>query len=80
MLEKEQKYTEINLTEDGSVSLRLTTTITEDGNIISKSHHREVRLLEDSLDDLPSHISSSIAVYRTGIPVIEVTGSVDPGE
>jgi hypothetical protein len=80
MLEKEQKYTSIDLSEGGEVSLRLTTTITDNGVVISKSHHREVRLLEDSLDDLPEHISGSIAIYRTGIPVIEVTGSVDPGE
>lgn len=78
MLEKTQTYTSIDISEGGQVSLRLTTTITEDGNIISKSHHREVRLLEDSLDDLPSHISSSIAAYREGIPAIESSGSVVP--
>lgn len=80
MLEKEQKYTSVDISEDGQVSLRLTTIITDDGVVISKSHHREVRAVKDSLDDLPSHISSSIAIYRTGIPVTEVTGSVDPGE
>lgn len=63
MLEKEQKYTEINLTEDGSVSLRLTTIITDDGEIISRSHHRETRSLNDNIDDLPSHISSSISEF-----------------
>jgi hypothetical protein len=67
MLEKTQTYTSIDISEEGQVSLRLTTTITEDGNIISRSHHREVRLLEDSLDDLPEHISGSIALYRSGI-------------
>jgi hypothetical protein len=67
MLEKEQKYTEINLTEDGSVSLRLTTIITDSGSVISRSHHREVRSLTDSLDDLPSHISGSIVAYRAGL-------------
>ena len=45
MLEKEQKYTEINLTDDGSVSLRLTTIITDSGSVISRSHHREVRAI-----------------------------------
>ena len=67
MLEKEQKYTEINLTEDGSVSLRLTTIITDDGVVISRSHHREIRSIGDSLDDLPSHISSSVVAFREGI-------------
>jgi hypothetical protein len=67
MLEKTQTYTSIDISEEGQVSLRLTTTITEDGNIISRSHHREVRLLEDSLDDLPEHISGSIAAYRAGL-------------
>ena len=67
MLEKEEKYTEINLTEDGSASLRLTTIISESGSVISRSHHREVRGLDDSLDDLPSHISGSIVTYRAGL-------------
>jgi len=67
MLEKEQKYTEINLTEDGSVSLRLTTIVTDSGSVISKSHHREVRAIGESLDDLPSHISGSIVTYRAGL-------------
>jgi hypothetical protein len=67
MLEKTQTYTSIDISEEGQVSLRLTTTITEDGNIISRSHHREVRLLEDNLDDLPEHISGSIAAYRAGL-------------
>ena len=67
MLEKELKYTEINLTENGDVSLRLTTIITDSGSIISRSHHREVRGLDDSLDDLPSHISGSLVTYRAGL-------------
>ena len=67
MLEKELKYTEINLTENGDVSLRLTTIITDSGSIISRSHHRKVRGLDDSLDDLPSHISGSIVTYRAGL-------------
>lgn len=67
MLEKTQSYTSIDIAEDGQVSLRLTTTITDDGVVVSKSHHREVRSLTDSLDDLPSHISASIAAYRAGL-------------
>ena len=67
MLEKEEKYTEINLTDDGSVSLRLTTIITESGSVISRSHHREVRAIGESLDDLPNHISGSVAIYRAGL-------------
>lgn len=67
MLEKTVKHTSIDIEEDGQVSLRLTTTITDDGVVVSKSHHREVRSLTDSLDDLPSHISGSIAAYRAGL-------------
>lgn len=67
MLSKEQKYTEINLMEDGSISLRLTTVITDDGKVISKSHHREVRSVNDSLDDLPSHIVNAVIAYRQGL-------------
>lgn len=67
MLQKEQKYTSIDISEGGEVSLRLTTTITDDGVVVSKSHHREVRSLTDSLDDLPSHVSGSIAAYRAGL-------------
>ena len=67
MLEKELKYTEINLSENGDVSLRLTTVITDSGSVISRSHHREVRGISASLDDLPDHISGSIVTYRAGL-------------
>ena len=67
MLEKTEKYTSIDMGEDGQVSLRLTTIITDNGEVISTSHHRQLRGLEDSLDDLPEHISGSIALYRSGI-------------
>ena len=63
MLEKEQKYTEVNLSDDGSVSLRLTTTVTENGVVISRSHHRHIRKQGDSLDDLPTNISASISQF-----------------
>jgi hypothetical protein len=69
MLEKTEKYTSIDMGEDGQVSLRLTTIITDNGEVISTSHHRQLRGLEDSLDDLPEHISGSIALYRSGISV-----------
>lgn len=67
MLEKKQKYTSVDISENGQVSLRLTTIITDDGVVISKSHHREVRGLDASLDDLPNYISGSIALYREGL-------------
>lgn len=65
MLEKTQKYTSIDIKDDGAVSLRLTTMIKEDGVIISESHHREVRVPNDDLTDLPQNIQDTINTYWT---------------
>lgn len=60
MITKEETYTQIELLENGFVQLRKTTKIKEDGIIISRNHHRHIRTPNDTLDDLPAHISSSI--------------------
>jgi len=63
MIEKQETYTKIELLETGYVQLRKTTKIIEDDEIISQTHHRHVRKPGDTLDDLPTHISSSISEF-----------------
>ena len=67
MLEKIQQYTAVDMAENGNASVRLTTIVTDDGVEISKSHFRKVYTPNDSIDDLPSHVSGSIAAYRAGL-------------
>lgn len=67
MLEKTEKYTAVDLSENGNVSVRLTTIITDDGVEISRSHFRQVYTPNHSIDHLPEHVSGSIALYRSGI-------------
>ena len=65
MLEKIQKYTSIDIKELGTVSLRLTTIVKDDGVVISESHHRHVRNPNDDLTDLPQNIQDTINAYWT---------------
>jgi hypothetical protein len=51
MLEKTESYTSIDIKELGQVSLRKTTRVTDDGTVISESHHREVRVSKVFVDD-----------------------------
>jgi len=67
MLEKTLKYTAVDIAENGNASVRLTTIVTDDGVEISKSHYRQVYTPNDSIEDLPSHVSGSIAAYRAGL-------------
>ena len=65
MLEKTQKYTSIDIKEVGTVSLRLTTIVTDDGEVISESHHRHIRKPGDDLTDLPQNVQDAINAYWT---------------
>lgn len=67
MLEKIEKYTAVDMSENGNVSIRLTTVITDNEIEISRSHLRQLYTPADSIDHLPEHISGSIALYRSGI-------------
>lgn len=65
MLEKTEAYTAIDIKEQGQVSLRKTTRITDDGVLISEGHHREVRVPSQDISDLPQNIQDVINAYWT---------------
>jgi len=65
MLEKTESYTSIDIKELGQVSLRKTTRVTDNGTVISESHHREVRVPNQDITDLPQHVQDTINAYWT---------------
>ena len=65
MLEKNEAYTSIDIKELGQVSLRKTTRVTDDGTVISESHHREVRVPNQDITDLPDSVQAVINAYWT---------------
>lgn len=65
MLEKVESYTKIEISELGQVSLRKTTKILDDGSVISESHHREVRVPNQDITDLPDNVQAVINAYWT---------------
>lgn len=65
MLEKTEAYTAIDIKELGQVSLRKTTRITDDGVLISEAHHREVRVPDQDISDLPQNIQDTINAFWT---------------
>ena len=65
MLEKTESYTSIDIKELGQVSLRKTTRVTDDGTVISESHHREVRTPDQDITDLPENVQAVINAYWT---------------
>ena len=65
MLEKTEAYTAIDIKELGQVSLRKTTRITDDGVLISEGHHREVRVPNEDITDLPENVQAVINAYWT---------------
>jgi len=65
MLEKQESYSSIELKEHGQVQLRKTTRIIEDGNVLSESHHREIRYPDQDVSDLPDNIQAVINAYWT---------------
>ena len=65
MLEKQESYTSIELKEFGKAQLRKTTRIIEDGNVLSESHHRQIKNPSDDVSDLPQHIQDVINAYWT---------------
>lgn len=65
MLEKQESYSSIELKERGQVQIRKTTRIVEDGNVLSESHHREIRYPDQDVSDLPDNIQAVINAYWT---------------
>lgn len=85
MLEKLESFTKLEITEQGKVSLRRTTRIVEDGNVLSENHHREMRYPGQDISDLPQNIQDSINAFWTqeiidawALIVEEANANVEP--
>lgn len=65
MLEKTESYSRVELLESGHVQLRKTTKITEDGVILSESHHRSVVDPNSNIDHLPADVKATIEAFWT---------------
>ena len=63
MIEKQESYSKVELLETGHVQLRLTTKITEDGNVLSEGHHRSVVTPLDDISHLPADLQSTITAF-----------------
>jgi len=65
MLEKKESYSQIELKESGHVQLRLTTTVLDDGKVLSQSHHRSVVTPKDDISHLPQNIQDACTAFWT---------------
>jgi hypothetical protein len=65
MLEKKESYSQIELKESGNVQLRKTTTVLDDGEVLSQSHHRSVVTPLDDISDLPDNVQAVCNAFWT---------------
>jgi predicted metal-dependent HD superfamily phosphohydrolase len=65
MLEKKESYSQIELKESGNVQLRKTTTVLDDGQVLSQSHHRSVVTPLDDISDLPDNVQAVCNAFWT---------------
>jgi predicted metal-dependent HD superfamily phosphohydrolase len=65
MLEKKESYSQIELKESGHIQLRLTTTVLDDGQVLSQSHHRSVVTPLDDISDLPDNVQAVCNAFWT---------------
>ncbi len=65
MLEKQESYSQIELKESGHIQLRKTTTVLDDGQVLSQSHHRSVVTPLDDISDLPDNVQAVCNAYWT---------------
>ena len=65
MLEKQESYSQIELKESGNVQLRKTTTVLDDGQVLSQSHHRSVVTPLDDISDLPDNVQAVCNAFWT---------------
>jgi predicted metal-dependent HD superfamily phosphohydrolase len=65
MLEKQESYSQIELKESGHVQLRKTTTVLDDGEVLSQSHHRSVVTPLDDISDLPDNVQAVCNAFWT---------------
>jgi hypothetical protein len=65
MLEKQESYSQIELKESGHIQLRKTTTVLDDGEVLSQSHHRSVVTPLDDISDLPDNVQAVCNAFWT---------------
>lgn len=65
MLEKQESYSQIELKESGHIQLRKTTTVLEDGEVLSQAHHRSVVTPLDDISDLPDNVQAVCNAFWT---------------
>ena len=65
MLEKQESYSQIELKESGHIQLRKTTTVLDDGEVLSQAHHRSVVTPLDDISDLPDNVQAVCNAYWT---------------
>lgn len=65
MLEKQESYSKIEVLESGHIQLRKTTTVLDDGQVLSQSHHRSVVTPLDDISDLPDNVQAVCNAFWT---------------
>ena len=65
MLEKKESYSKIEALESGVIQLRKTTTVYDDGQVLSQSHHRSVVTPLDDISDLPDNVQAVCNAFWT---------------
>ena len=65
MLEKQESYSKIEVLESGHIQLRKTTTVLDDGQVLSQSHHRSVVTPMDDISELPENVQAVCNAYWT---------------
>ena len=65
MLEKQESYSKIEVLESGHIQLRKTTTVLDDGQVLSQSHHRSVVTPMDDISELPDNVQAVCNAYWT---------------
>jgi hypothetical protein len=65
MLEKKESYSKIEVLESGHIQLRKTTTVLDDGQVLSQSHHRSVVSPLDDISDLPDNVQAVCNAFWT---------------
>ena len=65
MLEKKESYSKIEVLESGHIQLRKTTTVLDDGQVLSQAHHRSVVTPLDDISDLPDNVQAVCNAFWT---------------
>ena len=65
MLEKKESYSKIEALESGVVQLRKTTTVYDNGEVLSQSHHRSVVTPLDDISELPDNVQALCNAFWT---------------